>query len=689
MQPPAPKRLFISAVALLCVLYSVAGVGVAIGEVTEPAAGPVEEVPQQTTPTNNTSVQQEDPDDVNEQGDPEAVRSYLAKKLAERLGQSSVQISQGQYEQGQSVLGDEYDALLEQYVDVEGEGGDSPAAESFRETSENQREYGSTVQQYNETYQEYRAAKQAGNSTRARALARELNRLAEQANRSGQNLTRSYTRVENTTGADLSNATANVENTSEEIADQQATVVSETFVRTNLSATANASVVSFENPATIHGRLLLENGTALGNQTIEITTGGRTETVQTDREGRFSFDYRPVQQSQDVEAVSVTYLPAESSMYLGATTSVDVNVTQVTADLTVSTNTTSMQFGDQVAVSGVAQVNGTPVPGARIRVRVGGRTIGTAVTDASGTYRLTGALSASVPTGDATVQAVIVPGDRAVRSDAATTNVQVKSTAVSLSVNATQLTDSRLQLSGVFRTADGRPLGGQEIELRVAGSTVATVETRQDGTFERTVPVRESLSGTVTVRAVYDEPSTNLEQASAQSSVALDAGAAEEEEGSLPVAPELLGGGGIVVLAVLIIGWFVRGEENGAGAGAVSSPTPTESSTAEESEPSGAIVAEASSLLSAGDSAAAIRALYAAVRTSIGTDGSGQTHWEFYTAASDRLDGEAVGTLERLTEAYEQVVYSTDEIEDSVAEELLDESEHLIDEGSTEVRNAD
>ena len=684
-----PRHTLVVAVAVVCLLGSVVGVGVVAGTsgVTGDTEGPSPSVIQETaTPTNNTT-QQENPDEVNEQGDTAAVRSYLAQKLAERLGESSRQISQRQYEQGQAVLGDEYNDLLDKYVDVEGGTDDNPASESFEEASEDQKEYASDVEEYNETYQEYQEAKQAGNTTRARELARELNRIANRVDESGEQVNQSYTRVENTTGADLSEAQQNIQDTTEQVQEQQQEVVETTFVRTNLTVRTDATAVSFENPATVAGRLVRANGTAIANETIRIRIGEWSETVRTDDEGRFTVEYRPVSVGQDTDSIDVEYLPTDNSVYLGSTASFDVAVTQVTADLTVSTDTTAAQFGDTVVVSGQLSDAGTPVPGARVRVTLGGETLGTVTTNVDGSYQLTTTLSESVPTGEATVEAVVVPSNAAVRSDPATTSIQVEPTAVSLTVNATALTDSRLQLSGTLQTVDGRPLAGQTVELRVGGTTVATVETRRDGTFERTVTLSESLTGEVTVHGIFDDPSTNLQRATAETRVDLDT---ETEVGeSLPVSLELLGGGGVIVLSLLAIAWLVRREDE---------PTVPEPSTVQSEGSDGTpvdpnlgrdIVEQAASLLSADDSEAAIRALYAAVRNSISTDDSSLTHWEFYAAVNDRLTREAAGTLERLTEEYERVVYSPEGTEPATAERLLDESKRLVGDDGEEPSHAD
>jgi len=659
-------------VALLCLLQAVVGGGIVAGASTGSAG--VQMAQETATPTNNSSVQQENPDDVSEDGDTEAVRSYLAQSLAEQLGESAVSISQAEYERGQSLLGDEYDSTLEKYVDVEGETGGS---EEFEAAAENQRELGNTAQEYNETYQEYQEAREAGNTTRARELARELDRLAGDANESARRLMESYAGIENATGADLSAAEQSAMNVSQEIRERHDAVISETLVRTTLSVRTDDPTASFADPASVRGQITLANGTTLDNETVVVQIGEQLETVRTDADGAFALDYRPVTIPNGTANVSVAYQPALDSVYLGSNATLNVTVEQTTATLNVATDPTSAGFGDDVTVSGRAHVDGTPVAGARVRVSVDGIALGTATTGPNGTYNVTAELPASVSSGDRSVSAVVVPEERAVRSEPAMAPLRVESTATSLSVAATRENGSRILLTGELSTDDGRPVAGQAVELRIDGSTVATVETRADGSFSQVVTPQAGLSGVVSVGAVYDEPSSNLDAATAQASVDLDpGGGGTGESDQLPLSPAVLGGGGVVVLSLLVIGWLVRRDPESP---APDQPTPSASSMTAEtgSEPATSVGDDAAALLDDDESEAAIRALYAAVRRSIQAGDSAQTHWEFYASASERLNPEAAGALERLTAAYERAVYSPNPLDREAATELLDDATSL------------
>lgn len=669
-----PRRVVIATVAMLCLFQAIVGAGVVVGASSADAVdGSVGEMAQATpTPTNNTTIQQENPDDVDEAGDSDALQSYLSQQLAEQLGQSSVEISQGQYEEGKSILGDEYNSTLEKYIDVAG--GTEADAEQFEAAAENQRELSTAAQQYNETYQEYQAARQAGNETRARELARELDRLAANANESARNLTDSYTRIENSSGADLSGAQQSATNTSSEISQQHEEVVSETFVRTALTVRAPTTTVSFDDPARVYGHLTLANGTDIANRSVEIQIGDHSQMVRTNSSGWFHLDYRPVTVPRETTNLSVAYRPASGSVYLGANASLNLSVSQTNATLTATATPSTAQFGDNVTVSGRAHVNGTPVAGARIRVTIGGTTVETVTTGSNGTYQATTKLPASVASGEQAVTAVVVPNDSAIRADSATAPLRVESTATTLRVNATNSSmDPEIRITGLLETVDDRPVPNRTVELRLNGTSVATVDTRANGTFSRVVTPQAGLSGPITVRAVYNEPTSNLEPSSARTSVDTDG---ETQRDTGPLSVELLGGSGAVVLSLLAIGWLVRrGEASVDEQASTPAPSPAASSAVDSGTDH---IATAVGLLDDGDSAAAIQALYSAVRHSLRTGDDAQTHWEFYATASERLQPETAGTLERLTEAYEQVVYSPEGVEAERAAALLDDAESLL-----------
>jgi len=76
---------------------------------------------QVATPTDDNETQQENPDSVSDGEYSDETAAWLARTMGGQLENSSIALSNEQYEQAQSVLGDDYDKRLEQYVDVAGD----------------------------------------------------------------------------------------------------------------------------------------------------------------------------------------------------------------------------------------------------------------------------------------------------------------------------------------------------------------------------------------------------------------------------------------------------------------------------------------------------------------------------------------------------------------------------------------
>jgi hypothetical protein len=152
-----------------------------------------------------------------------------------------------------------------------------------------------------------------------------------------------------------------------------------------------------------------------------------------------------------------------------------------------------------------------------------------------------------------------------------------------------------------------------------------------------------------------------------------------------PLPVELLGGV-VVVLAVGAVGLLVR--DGDAASEPESEPDQPVASTGGDDVSDGSGVARelldrAVSRASSGDADDAVLALYAAARRSLNGEPQ-QTHWEFYADASDGLDADTAGTLERLTEAYERALYSPSGVDADVAGELVDSVEQLLEGDASE-----
>ena len=83
---------------------------------TDNSNAPTDSVQMGTTPfaRNNSTIHQEDPDNVQSDDDLSGLEGWLSGRLSSRLGGSTVKIKQGQYKKAHSVLGDRYNDMLKQ-----------------------------------------------------------------------------------------------------------------------------------------------------------------------------------------------------------------------------------------------------------------------------------------------------------------------------------------------------------------------------------------------------------------------------------------------------------------------------------------------------------------------------------------------------------------------------------------------
>ncbi|WP_231587977.1 glycoside hydrolase family 27 protein [Halostagnicola sp. A56] len=148
----------------------------------------------------NESVPHQNPDEYDDEVDAGSTASWLENQLSNRLEDSSIALSDGQYELAQEFVDEEYEEQFEQYVDVEessegtdatAEGNNSPS-ELFNESGQEQQQYATHLSEYNETREEYDDAVAAGDDERARNLARELNVLAAEIEDSSGELAHLY-----------------------------------------------------------------------------------------------------------------------------------------------------------------------------------------------------------------------------------------------------------------------------------------------------------------------------------------------------------------------------------------------------------------------------------------------------------------------------------------------------------------
>ncbi|WP_277552304.1 hypothetical protein [Halobaculum limi] len=681
-------------VRLLVVFLLIAGATSGVTAAANPAPTPqalsdTVVFQQETTPTqqNNSTVQQEDPETVAEDGDSEALRSYLAQSLARRLQGSTVNLSQGEYDQARELVGEEYQEDFEKFVEVSGETDGDQTPESFEQAIQNQQEFINRTQSYRETKAEYEEAVANGNETRARELARELNQIAAQVNESEGNVSRSYTAVQNQTGANLSREETSVQEVGQNITSDAASVVQATFIQTRLSAEIDRTSISFLNPVALTGTLQTGNGTAVANQSVTLSVGGQQLTTQTDSTGSFSVEYRPVLIDVNATTLNVSYQPSNGSVYLGNSTTVPVTgVEQVVVEQTV-TGPDSAGFGETVTISGQIDAEGVPVGDVPVRIMAGDVRLGTVRTNESGVYSLTTTLPANVSSGSQSITASIPLTGRAVAGQPVQTTVQISETATELDLD-TAVNSTTGTVSGALTTTSGAPLPNQQLDVLVDGTVVTTVETNSEGQFATTVarPLANTTRATVTIR--YDSAGTNLGDSQARSVLEWE-GETDGQSGLLQtlVANQsvvVVGGIGVLVLASGAGLLFLIRDEDQVAAVGDSTNGPTENGPAVSDSVDDSSVTDRVDALTQhldDDPTAAVTLAFTLVRTQLAEStnvDNALTHREFLRKCQRSVSAEQFTQLEALTDMYERAAFRSTPISDEEAQDVVDIAKSLL-----------
>lgn len=651
---------FLSAMTLV---VGVAAAGVAAGEPVDRPAFAQQETP---TPTTNTTVQHERPDNVSQAGDSQRLSQWLEGQLASQLQASSTEISQGEYDRAKAYLGDDYDSRLEQYVEVAGETEgttDDQAATTLRETQTNQRAFANTSQVYRQTYEEYQSARQAGNTTAARQAARDLERLSERVRETNQSLTGNYQRIENQTGVATGESQEAVATTSENITTQQAAVRDQTFVETRLRLQTNGSAVAFTDPMAITGEVTTANGTAVANKTARIVIGNRPYRTTTNETGQFTVRYRPVSLPVNATNTTVSYRPPPASPYLGTASTVPVTVTQVSPSLSASVRPATAGYNDTVTTTVVATVRGRAVPSLPVTTTVGDRSA-SALTIGQGEAEFTQRVPATIPAGQRSVRAANAREGLAIGPASTTAPVSVKSTATALSATSVSR-GNRVRVRGRLTTADGESVSDRTVTVD-AGDTTRSVVTNRTGWYRVTIAnvsqPEQANQSVLSVTARFDGARTNLEASQATTTVnmgkpASSGFALSETLSSLQLlAVALLGGLAVVGAAV----WSQRtetGDASDPAAVADADPGPS----AEVQDRSQQWLDQARSALADDDAKSATVAAYGAVRGRLEEQGglsNSLTHREFRRACEAQIEAADDVMFSTLANAYERATFT-------------------------------
>jgi hypothetical protein len=652
----------------------------------------------------NNTTRHRDPERIEERGDLDRIRQRLARRLAQRLRGSALNLSRGQYAAANATLGPKYRTLLGQYAEVAGETDDvdTRSGETFREASREQRRFVGGVEDYQQTLAAYREARRNGDRNGARRLARELFDRTERLNSTGRNLSVAYRTLSNTTeGGSFSNATRTVEAVLTDVAERKRTLRATSFVSTRLAAAAPPRPASFADPVSIRGRLEAANDTAFGNGTAQVRIGNRTRGVQIGPNGSFTAQYRPKLAPAGTHTVTVQYVPDDSSVYLGSEDRVSVTVRQTTPALTVTEATASAAFDTRVSARGRLTVDGRAVSDVPVRLTLDGVALSTARTDANGTYDLAASLPASFEPGSHDLRVTIPLRNRAIARTTRERTLRVDPTDTSLSLAAARLPArdrARAQVRGRLTTADDRPLSNRLVRIRGPdGSVLGTARTNASGGFRTrlSVPTDDALALTAT----FDGSGTSLSNARARAGIAAQANGVGA--GGVGAARDLFVDwwpwsgalAGVLAFGLLLYaarGWRADGasvEASGgtptaATAGASDGPDPPE---ADDRNEGARLREQARERFEGGAYEDAVQTAYRAVHRDLMAQGRvdadigpGATHWTVYRRAVDHLSDEDATALRAVVEAYERAAYAPGGVDADTAEDVLTATDRLV-----------
>ncbi|KAA9397846.1 DUF4129 domain-containing protein [Haloarcula sp. CBA1130] len=659
------------------------------------------------TPTDDNETQQENPDSVSDGEYSDETATWLAQTMGGQLENSSIALSNAQYDRARSVLGDDYDTRLEQYVEVAGDTSsetDDTAAGEFESARENQRNLTDEVQRYRQQYAAYQEARERGDEREARITARAMERTASNISDRSQELTQNFDRIENATSVDLSSGQTEINETTANITATQAAIREEVLVGTTLTVRAIDSTASFSDPGTVSGQIKTENGSVIADEAVELRVGNRTQTVRTNSNGMFETQYRPRSAPLGSQAVPVEYIPATDSVYLSDNATFTIDVQQVRPDVVSEIAPETVGYGDRLNATASVTVESIGVDGVTVEFAIGDTVVARTATGPDGTVTETLRVPASVNDGERQVVARVPYEDRAIAGVRSETPVVVVETQTALSMSVSR-TDNGILASGQLQTAAGDPVADRPVRLQAGASGIQRVETNRNGSFQ-TVLTEPQTNDSVTVTATYDEPSSNLGNATATATAPAESGGGNPPVGSgenpaagfgngilgyswLPV----LGGGMALILVVaawLVVPRFRHSQETDSTAPAetadVSPTDPDQSATSPETT-STTFEERVETHLDGGNYDAAAMLAYTAVHDELAVENGiheGATHWELLQRSQKHgVPEERIADIETVVEAFETAAFAPTAVDPSHAEAAVERARKIKSNGDS------
>ncbi|MDQ2052621.1 hypothetical protein RBH26_19365 [Natronolimnohabitans sp. A-GB9] len=667
-------RTILLVTLLLCLPVASASVGgVAAGSPADTGAAAGSLAAQGDDAETNETVRHRDPDAYDDDGDGDETERWLSGWLSDRLEESSYELSDGEYDLARDHVDEEYRERFDQYVEVADDvddDDDESESNAYEEAQREQERLIDAVEEYNELKAEYEAAREAGDDERALELARELEALAEEIGDASQHVQEHFETISEDPEIDLSAANSSIEETNESIQSEQSTIREAEFVGTELTVTTADGSISAADPLVGSGSLQTADGEAIANEEIRLEVGQQELHVETDENGAFEFEYRPVFVPADAESVTVSYLPASDSVYFGSETSVPVSIEPVEPALSVSAvEPESAAYNESITLESTLSVDGTTID---TDVPLVATIDGTPLS----TTGATATVPADVPAGDHELDVALAFDDRALESTETTTSLTVTETDPDLTFDAARTGDDEVAVNGSL-TVDGDGIEDQPIRIQADGTELETLTTGTAGVFDGTASLPEEVAADdLQFVAVYDDEGTNLARTEAAVTVAAPGGT-----GGLPawLWPAL---GVVAVGGLAAVGYWYRSRGERAtddGSSVVRRDDPVATTDDRSPDVARSRLSQAADQLSQGASDAAIQSSYAAVRGTLEDhveNAETLTHWEFYHRYRDTA-GADVDSLRAVTEQYERVTFGPEGATSGDAEATLEQARTL------------
>lgn len=612
----------------------------------------------------------------------------LARSLGVRLNTSAAAVRDEEFAAAAAELGPGYEADAERLAAIAAATDDPDAerlAAAFRTAGDRQRRSVAQAERFRELYTEYQQARAAGDEAEARALAGRLTEQASELNQTAEGLREAYDELEavNETRADRAQRLIN--QSVERVQRIAANTRTSTYRTTRLTARAVEATGSPARPLAVVGRLRTTDGTPLTDRTVVAGPPSHRTVARTNATGGFRLEHSPTTLDRGSASLSLSFEPSGTTGNLGSTTSVPVTVdaAPVTVDVAAAPATVNAAAPGRITGSVRADGPDPGVVGVPVEVRVDGRRVATARTDATGQFESKLAVDRSIPAGRTELTVVAGRAGSAVEPTRVSRPARVTPVDTALSATAERVASGTVRVTGRLQTVAGAPLGGQSVTVSAGEAPFGLLTVDDDGRFAGNLSLTAEQvdgagrPGSVSVVVRFTGASTHLAGSQVTETVAFPSVGGPFGLG----VPAWQWVGALAAVAVLAGATAVALRLSGAGdadeslsPGPDDGPPATRSAESGEPEPeseSDPTATLAAATAAVGESTRRAADLgYVAVRArlvsdlALEADGRALTHWEFYRACRDReLDDETLARFRRLTELYERAVYTDQSVD--------------------------